>query len=245
VLTGATGKLGRVFAKHFLSDGHYVVVISRSAEKLRKFERDFSQFGALALFEANLTRKDAVAKFCDDLSQKKIYPEILINNARSRASLKIPPSGQVHREKWLNEYLLDVVIPYELTIALSSMPNSCLEIVVNVGSIYGVVAAQQALYKDPKTESPIHYGAAKAALLHLTKELSVRLAPKIRVNCVSYGGVEGRTSEAFKKRYAKFCPLRRMMREDELIGPIAFLCSEGASYLTGANLLVDGGWTTW
>ena len=245
ILTGATGKLGRVFAKYFLSEGRYVVVISQSAEKLRDFAKDFSQFGTLHLFEVNLTHTDAVAKFCDDLSQRKIYPEILINNARSRESLKIPPSGQVPREKWLDEYLLDVVIPYELTIALSSMPNSRLENVVNVGSIYGVVAAQQALYDDPKTESPIHYGTAKAALLHLTKELSIRLAPKIRVNCVSYGGVEGRTSEDFKKRYARFCPLRRMMREDDLTGPIAFLCSEGSSYLTGANLIVDGGWTAW
>jgi NAD(P)-dependent dehydrogenase (short-subunit alcohol dehydrogenase family) len=221
------------------------VVISQSAANLRDFAKDFSQFGTLGLCEANLTHKNAAAKICDDLFQRKIYPEILINNARSRESLKIPPSGQVPREKWLDEYLLDVVVPYELTIGLSSMPNSCLENVVNVGSIYGVVAAQQALYEDPKTECPMHYGTAKAALLQLTKELSVRLAPRIRVNCVSYGGVEGRTSEDFKNRYARFCPLRRMMREDEVIGPLAFLCSKSSSYLTGTNLIVDGGWTAW
>jgi NAD(P)-dependent dehydrogenase (short-subunit alcohol dehydrogenase family) len=245
ILTGATGKLGRVFAKYFLSEGHSVVVISHNAEKLRDFAKDFSQFGTLGLCEANLTDKDAVTIICAELSQREIYPEILINNARSREFLMIPPSGQVPREQWLDEYLLDVVIPYELTTGLSSMPNSCLENVVNVGSIYGVVAAQQALYDDPKTESPMHYGTAKAALLHLTKELSVRLAPKIRVNCISYGGVEGRTSEDFQKRYARFCPLRRMMREDEVIGPMAFLCSKSSSYLTGANLIVDGGWTVW
>ena len=74
----------------------------------------------------------------------------------------------------------------------------------------------------------------------------MQFAPqKIAVNCVTYGGVEGRVDEAFKKRYAALCPMERMMRDDETVGAVDFLLSEKAAYITGQNIVVDGGWSIW
>jgi NAD(P)-dependent dehydrogenase (short-subunit alcohol dehydrogenase family) len=92
----------------------------------------------------------------------------------------------------------------------------------------------------------VHYGVVKAALIHLTKELAVRFADKnIRVNAVSFGGVEGRVDNQFKKRYADLCPNGRMLNDNDLTGAIDFLISRNSLAVTGHNLVVDGGWTIW
>ncbi len=93
---------------------------------------------------------------------------------------------------------------------------------------------------------PVNYLAAKAAHIHLTHDLAVRLAKKnVRVNCISYGGIEGRVDEAFKERYAQMCPSGRMLNDSDLAGPVMFLLSEAASGVTGHNLVADGGWSLW
>ena len=93
---------------------------------------------------------------------------------------------------------------------------------------------------------PLQYACAKAALIHLTKCLAVQFAPQgIAVNCVTYGGVEGRVDDAFKKRYAALCPMERMMKDGETAGAVDFLLSDKAAYITGQNIVADGGWGIW
>jgi hypothetical protein len=102
------------------------------------------------------------------------------------------------------------------------------------------------LYSDAVNQSPLHYGVAKAALQQLTRELAVRLANRdIQVNCVAFGGVEGRVDDAFKQRYAQLCPMGRMLREEEVVTPVDMLLSDGCSGVTGHTLAVDGGWGIW
>ena len=92
----------------------------------------------------------------------------------------------------------------------------------------------------------MHYGVAKAALGQLTRELAVRLSGRgIMVNCVAFGGVEGRVDDACRERYAKLCPSGRMLKEEELPGPVDLLLSSAGSGITGHVLFVDGGWTAW
>jgi hypothetical protein len=130
--------------------------------------------------------------------------------------------------------------------ALALERGSRLGSVVNVGSQYGVVAVNPGLYASQHSASPIHYGVAKAGLVHLTRELAIRLAGRgVRVNCVSYGGIEGRASVQFKEQYARFCPQGRMLTERDIAGPVEFLVSDASSGATGHNLVVDGGWTAW
>lgn len=247
LVTGGTGKLGRSLVAHFLSRGDRVVATGRSEASLASLRS--AHPGAadrLHLLVADFCDGDGAARLASTLAAAGVRPDALINNARSLGFLGIRDDGTVSRENFLGEYLVDVIAPYELTMALAGQPGSRLRHVVNVGSQYGTVAANPSLYDDPLRQSPIHYSVAKAALAHLTRELAVRLAPRqIRVNCVAFGGVEGRVDAAFKTRYSALCPQGRMLRDDEVAGPIEFLLGEASSAITGQVINADGGWSVW
>lgn len=248
LVTGATGKLGRNFALGFSAMHCNVAFTSRGGAAAGTLERECLDRGAARVLcvQVDLTSEDAPSLVADRLSGERMLPDILVNNARDLQYLEVAGNGRTRRSDWHGELSLGVVLPYELTMALAELPETPLRRVINIASIYGITAANPALYLRPAQESPINYGVAKAALLHLTKELAVRLAHrKIAVNAVSYGGVKGRADEAFQDRYGRLCPSGRMLDESEVFGAVRFLSSVEASGITGHNLVVDGGWTLW
>ena len=117
--------------------------------------------------------------------------------------------------------------------------------VVTIGSIYGVVGPDWALYDGTEMGSPAAYAASKGGLIQLTRWLATTLAPGIRVNCVSPGGILRNHQDPFLTRYLERVPLGRMGSEEDVAGVVAFLASDLAAYVTGQNLMVDGGWTAW
>lgn len=118
--------------------------------------------------------------------------------------------------------------------------------IVNVSSIYGVAAPDFSLYDDlPGMGNPAAYACSKAGLVQLTRWLSTALAPEVRVNCLSPGGVYSGQPEEFVRRYAARTPLARMANSGDIAGVIAFLATDLSRYMTGQNLMVDGGWTVW
>lgn len=245
LLTGASGRFGKILTRHFLAAGDLVIGTARSADSLASMVADYAgqRFEAVLV---DLAEADAPARLCRDLAARGLAPDCLVNNARSLAFLKVQDDGIVSRENFVNEYLMDVVVPYELTMAMANQPGSRLTRVVNIGSQYGSAAFNLSLYDRPDQQAPLHYGVAKAALVHLTKELAIRLAPReIKVNCVAFGGIDGRVDEAFKARYAKLCPTGRMLHEDEVPGPVDMLLSQAAGGITGHTIKADGGWTLW
>lgn len=247
LITGASGKLGKVLVPFFLTQGDTVIATARSAKSLSEMKLMCDDAGPRFLAVASdLSLEYAAETLVEALAKDGIQPDCLINNARSLSYLKIKEGGRVCRENFIGELLLDVVVPYELTMALAGQDGSKLRRVVNIGSQYGSVAANLGLYEDPTSQSPLHYGVSKAALAHLTRELAVRLAPiGIQVNCIAFGGVEGRVDEEFSQRYAKLCPQGRMLNENEVIGPVNMLLSDHFTAMTGHVLAVDGGWTIW
>ncbi len=116
------------------------------------------------------------------------------------------------------EMELDVIQPYRLSVLLALSQNHALQTIVNIGSQYGIVVPNPALYGGSLAQSPIQYGVAKAALHHMTKELAARLAPSVRVNCVAFGGFAGRESAEFNTRYSEMLPAKRMLRLTEAGG---------------------------
>lgn len=246
LLTGATGRIGRVLTRHFLETGDCVIATSRSQESAAALENEFaehSEKGTLRLEIVDLDKPEACAELARAVAATG--PSALINNARNLVNLSVGSDGNVRRPEFEGELRLGVIIPYELTTALLNA-GAPLRAVVNIGSIYGVTAFNTALYDDPEQQAPLQYGVTKAALLHLTKELAVRLAPRnVRVNAVSFGGVEGRASQDFRERYKTLCPQGRMLDDDDIAGPVEFLISSRARAVTGHNLIADGGWTLW
>lgn len=247
LITGGSGKFGRSLLGHFLNKGCVVIFTASSEQSINAVYAEFDNkrehlFG----FQQDFTKEGFAIELVRQLSEQGLCPDGLVNNARSLAFLKMEADGSVSRSNFISEYLVDVVAPYELTMALACASESRLSHVVNIGSQYGSVAANPALYDDHAQQSPIHYGVSKAALAHLTKELAVRLADRnIQVNCVAFGGVEGRVDEKFKARYQKLAPLGRMLRDDEVAGPVDYLLSDMSSGMTGQVMAVDGGWGIW
>lgn len=196
--------------------------------------------------EVNLEDPEAIYRICNILQEKRIRITHLINNARSLDYLKTEPNGIVSALNFTKEFVVDVVIPYQLSMGLVEHQGEHLRQIINIGSQYGSVAANLNLYDQPETESAIHYSVAKAALVHLTKELAIRLAKrKIQVNCISYGGVQGRVNEIFKQRFASLSPIGRMLTEEEILMPIDMLINHPTISMTGHTLHADGGWSLW
>lgn len=119
-------------------------------------------------------------------------------------------------------------------------------VVVNISSTYGIGSANKSIYGNSGINSPVAYATSKAALINLTKYMATHLADKnIRVNTLSPGGVFNNQSEEFLSNYTKLTPLKRMAKAEDYQGAILYLLSNASSYMTGANLVVDGGWTAW
>ena len=245
LITGAGGKVGLLLVSHFLSAGDTVIATCRTAASLKTIRSKYSDYGdSFVAIQSDLMVTDSAKVLHEKLSRMALFPDCIINNARSQNFLKIEKNGEITRENFANEYILDVIVPYELVSVFAGCSSNTLRRVVNIGSQYGLVAANPSLYDDPVQQSPINYSVAKAGVVHLTKELGVRLAGKgIQVNCVAYGGVEGRVGTSFKQRYGELCPQGRMLSEGEIAGPVDMLLSEKCSGMTGHTVVVDGGWS--
>lgn len=243
LLTGGTGNIGSKLTESMISDGHRVIMTSRSREKGDLFIKE----SGLPKDQVLIVEVDFESKDVLNIIKNQIPESIdaVIHNARSVETLKINDQARVTREQFQMELFMAVTFPYELTNALIEW-NTGLKDVLFISSIYGIVGPTPSLYDDFHHQSPINYGVAKASQIHLTKELAVRLADRdIRVNCISYGGVEGRADESFKKRYQARTPYKGMLQANDIYPPVQYLLNNPDISVTGENLKVDGGWTIW
>jgi len=125
---------------------------------------------------------------------------------------------------------------------IAQQATSC---IINIGSIYGVLGNDPKMYEGTEVDAtPAWYAASKAALVGLTRWQATNLMP-VRSNCVCPGGIFRGHSDKFREQYEARVPLRRMATEDDIVGPVLFLCSDAARYITGQVLMVDGGLSSW
>ena len=243
LITGGTGLVASAQVRYLIKHGWRVVITYRDEEK---FEQLKGSTGLLGVNTPDLLQPGAVKAIVEELGDRGLYPDCLINNACDLRWHKIEPDGHVSEECFVNQYRINVVVPYELSWQLLNAKGSRLRKIINVSSMYGIVPHNPQLYSHPETETPLQYSLSKSALIHLTKDLAIRFRDRgVIVNTVSYGGIEGRADDEFKKRFAIVTPLRRMMTPEETIPAIEFLLNENSGYMTGQNIVVDGGRTVW
>lgn len=258
IVTGAFGNLGPVWAAALLDAGATVVGLDLpGAAPNEAFTRLRSAYPAsrLTTLEASVTDRGALLAARDRVLADFGAPHVLINNAG--VDQPPSPSGGGYR-------LED--IPFEVnrrifevnTLGLfqavqvfgAEMVKAGRGSIINIGSLYASVSPDAHFYDhiqtDPPFLKPPAYGASKAAVVNLTKYLATAFGPyNVRVNTLSPGGVLAGQDEPFKKKYSDRVPLGRLAVHDDLIGPLQFLASDASSYVTGAELRVDGGFTAW
>lgn len=242
LMIGATGLIGTAQVRHFLKD-YRVVVTYRTEDKIKEF---ISNPNFVPIKVDDLLDEKAVDEIIKGLEEKNIFPEHLVNMLTDSRWHKMNPDGLAPRENMINHYIGNVILPYELSFKLANHPKSKLKKIINISSMYGMVPYDPNLYNNPKTETPLQYSLSKCAEIHLTKELAIRFKDMgIMVNCVTYGGVNGRAGDDFKKKFERVTPLRRMMEPEDTIPSVEFLIRENSNYMTGQNIIVDGGRTVW
>lgn len=249
VVTGAGGVVGRAITLGFLGQGDSVFAVGRSQMSLDALEAEVrNRLGAearLDLCQMDLLNVDAPELLSGLVSERRMGEVVLVNNARDRGNVSPMTDLDSLRAAFQSEHELGVTVPFLLSVIFSERFGSGLPAVVNVGSQYGLVAQNPLLYQNYPEEASPHYGTTKAALFHLTRELSVRLAGfGTRVNAVALGGVKGRTSSEFEERYGKMLPLGRMLEPADVVGPVLFLASSASRAVTGHTLAATGGWET-
>lgn len=243
LLTGGTGKVGMELISGLVAGGHFVHFTTRNnvnaLEKLRSLPISEKKINSI---EVDFENPEAVEQIAKGLNSPV---EVIIHNARSIENLSMDENGNTSAANFQNEFYMGVTFPYLLTQAILKDEHPVNDVIF-ISSMYGIVGPTPALYTDFKNQSPINYGVTKAAQIHLTKELAIRLADKsVRVNCISYGGIEGRTDDAFKARYAKLSPIKEMLTGKDLYPPVKFIIDNPKLKMTGENIVIDGGWTLW
>lgn len=243
LLTGGTGKIGTVFVKELLKENHILYVTTRNIINANIWlENNYFTKDNIILIECDFYSENAV-----DIIHRNINDgvDVIIHNARDVDTLRLDSDGKISSNQFQNELFIATVFPYLLTNKLLET-NKKINDIIFISSMYGVVAPSPRLYENFEQQSPINYGIAKAAQIHLVKEMAIRYADlNIRVNSISYGGVEGRVSEDFKQRYSELCPLKRMLSDIDLFPPIKMIIDNTNLLITGENIKIDGGWTIW
>ncbi len=257
VVTGALGKLGAIWIETLLQAGAAVFALdlpdAAVSQEFKSLQLRFEK--RLRLERADVRNRGTLETACKICLATFGVPSILVNNA----GIDRPPANQQngHRLEDIpfeeNREIIEVntLGLFQVTQVFGRhMVDTARGSIINIGSLYAGVSPDARFYEhipsDPPFLKPPAYGASKAAVVNLTRYLATLWAPyNVRVNALSPGGVLGGQDEEFKRKFCSRVPLGRMATAEDLRGPLLFLASNASSYVTGTELLVDGGFTAW
>jgi len=241
VVTGGAGQLGSEIVRGLESRGARVAVFDVAVER----------------FRVDVTDRAAIEAATDEIAREWGAPHVLVN----AAALDSPPDAPAAEVGPLESYpessfeqVMDVNVKgtfLACQVVGARMAAEGRGSIVNISSVYGMVSPVQDLYEfrrrgGEEFYKPVAYSVSKSALYNLTRYLATYWAKSgVRVNTLTLAGVWNEQPQEFLDAYAERMPLARMADVKEVVGPVVFLASEASSYVTGANLVADGGWTAW
>lgn len=263
VITGGAGLLGVRHAEAIGEMGGTPVLVDIDEERVQARAREISAtFNCKAIgIPADITSPEAVSNVLKNVLQAFDRVDILINNAASNPKIEAAPDSKAHWSRLehfsLANWYQDIAVGLTGAFLCSQIIGSELArrrsgVILNIASDLGIIAPDQRIYResnlleDQQPAKPVTYSVVKHGLIGLTRYLATYWADQgIRVNSLSPGGVYTGQGEAFVERLVNLIPLKRMANKDEYKAAIVFLISDASSYMTGANLIVDGGRTAW
>jgi NAD(P)-dependent dehydrogenase (short-subunit alcohol dehydrogenase family) len=252
LITGGAGHIGVAMAETVAELGASVALLDMTPATCEPAARRIAaDYGVDAVpLIADLADETAVRRVPETVQERFGRLDILINNAALVGTTAVKgwavPFAEQRSDAWRQAVEVNLTAPFVLTQACAeALAASGHGVVINVGSIYGMVGPHLSLYSGTSLGNPAAYAASKGGLLQLTRWLATVLAPAIRVNAITPGGVWRDQGDDFLQRYSALTPLGRMAKEEDLKGAVAYLASDQSAYVTGHNLVVDGGWTAW
>ena len=241
VVTGGAGQLGREIVRGLEERGARVAVFDLEAER----------------FSVDVTDRGAIERATDEVAREWGTPHVLVNAAALDSPPDAPPEEVGPVEKYPEESFDEVMdVNVKGTFLCCQVMGARMAAegrgsIVNISSVYGMLSPVQDLYEFRRRGGeeffkPIAYSVSKSALYNLTRYLATYWAKSgVRVNTLTLAGVWNDQPKEFLEAYTARMPLGRMAEAREVVGPVVFLASDASSYVTGANLVADGGWTAW
>lgn len=252
LVTGAGGHIGRAISTTLAELGADLVLVDLPGPQLNAMPALLSAFSDIRVesHACNLERDEERADLINTCKARHQSLDILVNNAAfvGTSGLQgwVTPFLEQTVDTWRRAMDVNLTAGFDLCRSLTpELMRGRGASIINIASIYGELGPDWSLYQGTSMGNPAAYSVSKGGLLQLTRWLATTLAPTIRVNAISPGGVARNQPEAFVARYIARTPLKRMATEEDFRGAIAFLASDMSSYVTGQNIVVDGGWGVW
>jgi NAD(P)-dependent dehydrogenase (short-subunit alcohol dehydrogenase family) len=253
LVTGGAGHLGFMICEALMELGASVTVLDLDdgavEQRVKSLER-VSKGGCVVALPCDLRDEQATRRAIQHAHQAMGGVGILVHCAAYVGTTRSPgwsvPFEQQTVSVWNTAMQVNLTSAFVIVQqAREALVESGHGTVIFLASIYGLTAPDPHLYEGVDMANPAAYGVSKGGLLQLTRYLATTLAPHVRVNAISPGGIWRDQPEVFHQRYVARTPLGRMATEEDVKGAVAYLASDLSSYVTGHNLVVDGGWTAW
>jgi len=257
VVTGATGILGRRYVEALNREGAHVVIADLDLAACEKLAEDMvSETGTACLgLCLDVADPESIRTAMAEILGKFGRVDLLLNNAATKGDdlhALFQPTVDYDVNVWRSIMAVNIDGQFLMAQAVGrAMLTAGTGSIINVSSIYGCVGPDQRIYEGAEymgtqINTPLVYSVSKAAVHGLTRHLATEWgAGGIRVNTLTPGGVESGQNDVFVSRYSARTPMGRMARGHEMVGAMLFLASDASSYVTGQNIIVDGGWTAW
>lgn len=263
VITGGAGMLGRRHAEAVAELGGIPALLDLDLLRCQEVAQDLQEkFGCTSLsLQADITHKEEVEQAADEVISRFKRVDILINNAARNPKVETTVTQASHwsrledfpLEAWESDLAVGLTGAFLCSQVFGTeMARRGKGVILNIASDLGVISPDQRLYRQPdlpddqQPVKPVTYSVIKHGLLGLTRYLATYWAERgVRVNALSPGGVYAGQEQAFIERLSNLIPLGRMANQDEYKAAVAFLVSDASAYMTGANLIIDGGRTAW